>query len=67
MGTGQRGSIPVTNSVSALDQGRRILNFHIVGHIRVVVAWLVIPAIRAQSSFGFFLNKSDQNIISGTD
>jgi hypothetical protein len=27
----------------------------------------VIPAICADSSFGFFLNKSDQNIICGTD
>ena len=65
MGTGHRGSILVTNSVSDLDQGRRILDFHIVGHLRVVVE--VIPAISADTSFGFFLNKSDQNVFCGTD
>ena len=65
MGPGRRGSIPVTNSVFALGQGRRISNFHIVGHLRVVVE--VIPAISADTSFGFFLNKSDQNVICGTD
>ncbi len=61
MGPGHGGSIPVPNSVLALDQGRRISNSRIVGHLRVVVE--VIPAIYVDSSFSFFLNKSDQNII----
>lgn len=65
MGIGHRGGIPVTNSVFALDQGRRISNFHIVGHLRVVVE--VIPAICADSSFGFSLNKSGENTTRGTD
>lgn len=65
MGLGRRGSVPVTNSIFALGQGRRISSLYIVGHLRVVVE--VIPAICADSYFGFFLNKSDQNVICGTD
>ena len=65
MGTGRRGSIPVTNSVFDLGKGRCISNFHIVGHLRVVVE--VIPEICAGPSFGFFLNKSDRDVFCGTD